>query len=44
MTLNERANQKRWQGMERESFDDFVSVMKEKNGERVSLEEEADEE
>jgi hypothetical protein len=30
--------------MERESFDDFMSVVKEKNGERVSLEEEADEE
>jgi hypothetical protein len=26
--------------MERASFDDFASVMKEKNGERVSLEEE----
>jgi hypothetical protein len=33
-------NQKRWQGMERASFDDFASVVKEKNGERVSLEEE----
>jgi hypothetical protein len=30
--------------MERASFDDFASVMKEKDGERVSLEEATDEE